>query len=295
MLKSNLTRSFLFIPVLSLLVLIPNVTALKGEPVHSWHVPVTETAALYGSAADSVMPATTAAAVTDSTELVKQDSIAFPQVTLNKQASKFVDSYIQREREALAIARRRSYSYFKLMDSILARYGLPLELKYLAVVESDLKTTAVSRVGAKGMWQLMPTTARELGLKVSKKNDERTHVYKSTVAAAKYLRDLYNEYGDWLLVLAAYNGGPGKVNYAIRKAGSRNFWALQNYLPAESRGHVKRFIGTHYFFEGKGSICTLTKKEAQAYKKSVEEFNTLQLARSEQKDSSAVITTAFAR
>jgi membrane-bound lytic murein transglycosylase D len=165
-------------------------------------------------------------------------------------------------------------------------------MKYLAVIESDLKTTAVSRVGAKGMWQLMPGTARDLGLKVTKKYDERTHAYKSTVAAAKYLRDLYAEYGDWLLVLAAYNGGPGKVNYAIRKSGSRNFWVLQHYLPAESRGHVKRFIGTHYYFEGKGSITTLTKAEANAYKKAVAEYAALQQAANTE---GATEATAFAR
>jgi membrane-bound lytic murein transglycosylase D len=100
----------------------------------------------------------------------------------------------------------------------------------------------------------MPTTAREIGLKINGKYDERTHFYKSTVAAAKYLKSLYGYFGDWLLVLAAYNSGPGTVFKAIHKSGTRNFWALQAFLPAESRGHVKRFIATHYFFEEQGSV-----------------------------------------
>jgi membrane-bound lytic murein transglycosylase D len=99
----------------------------------------------------------------------------------------------------------------------------------------------------------MPGTAHELGLKVNHRADDRTNYYKSTTAAAKYLRDLHREFGDWLLVLAAYNGGPRPVYRAIRKAHSRSFWVLQKYLPAESRGHVKKFIATAYYFEGKSA------------------------------------------
>ena len=108
----------------------------------------------------------------------------------------------------------------------------------------------------------MPGTARDYGLVVNAKRDERKDYYKSTHAAARYLTYLYNEFGDWLLVLAAYNGGPGYVYNAIKKSKSHNFWDLQNYLPTESRNHVKRFIGTHYILEGQGSITTLTKAEA---------------------------------
>ena len=108
----------------------------------------------------------------------------------------------------------------------------------------------------------MPATARVLGLKVTRKYDERTNYYKSTQAAAKYLRDLYKELGDWLLVIAAYNGGTANVYRAEHKSGSHDFWDLQYYLPAESRNHVKKFIGTHYIFEGQGGITTLTKEEA---------------------------------
>ncbi|HMG68170.1 MAG TPA: lytic transglycosylase domain-containing protein, partial [Chitinophagaceae bacterium] len=109
----------------------------------------------------------------------------------------------------------------------------------------------------------MPATAKKLGLKVGPYLDERTDYFKSTYAAARYLSDLFTIYGDWLLVIAAYNGGAGNVNYAMRKSGSRNFWELQYYLPEESRNHVKKFIATHYIMEGNGGITTVTKEEAK--------------------------------
>jgi membrane-bound lytic murein transglycosylase D len=118
----------------------------------------------------------------------------------------------------------------------------------------------------------MPGTARIFSLKVTAKHDERTHFYKSTVAAARYLHDLNILFDDWLLVLAAYNSGPGPVYAAIKKSGSRNFWKLQSFLPEETRGHVKKFIGTHYFFEGRGSVTTLTKDERNRYTKLMMSF-----------------------
>ncbi|RYF88761.1 MAG: lytic transglycosylase domain-containing protein [Chitinophagaceae bacterium] len=154
--------------------------------------------------------------------------------------------------------------HFNMMEGILSHYGLPVELKYLAFIESELKVQAKSWAGAGGPWQLMPVTARQLGLVVTKSKDERYDYKKSTNAASKYLIDLYKEFGDWLLVIAAYNGGPGNVYKAIsRSGGSRNFWKLQNHLPAESRTHVKKFIATHYIFEGSGGITTLTNAEAK--------------------------------
>ncbi|HWK05133.1 MAG TPA: lytic transglycosylase domain-containing protein [Puia sp.] len=183
---------------------------------------------------------------------------------LNKNVSQFVTNYIHDNRQELYTIRQRSRSPFAMIDSVFRRYKLPVQLKYLAVIESDLKATAVSRVGATGPWQLMPQTAQQLGLKVSQANDERKQYYKSTKAAALYLKDLYSEFGDWLLVLAAYNGGPGPVYRAIHKSGSRNFWNLQGYLPAESRVHVKKFIAAHYYFEGQGSVTTSTRTERLA-------------------------------
>ena len=184
---------------------------------------------------------------------------------LNPKAISFVQDYMESEGSRLEKMKDWGKPFFDKINSIFSNYDLPVELKYLAVIESDLKTSATSRVGAAGPWQFMPTTARELGLKVSRSKDERRDFTKSTTAAAKYLTNLYKVYGDWLLVIAAYNGGPGKVNTAIRKSGSRNFWDLQYHLPAESRNHVKKFIATHYIMEGDGGMTTLTKKEAEAF------------------------------
>jgi membrane-bound lytic murein transglycosylase D len=168
---------------------------------------------------------------------------------------KFVHAYIRNNDDCLLTVKHRSEGPFAIIDSVLNHYGLPLELKYLAVIESELKSTARSRVGAKGPWQLMPQTAHELGLKVNRRADERVNYYKSTRAAAKYLKDLHREFKDWLLVLAAYNGGPVPVYRAIHKSHSRNFWVLQRYLPRESRLHVKKFIATAYYFEGADSLA----------------------------------------
>ncbi|MBO9199050.1 MULTISPECIES: lytic transglycosylase domain-containing protein [Niastella] len=183
-------------------------------------------------------------------------------IRLNPRAIQFVQDYMVKNGDDLRKMKGWAKPYFTVIDGILQKYGLPSELKYLCVIESELKSTATSWAGAVGPWQLMPETARLLGLRVERGIDERKNYTKSTHAAAKYLRDLYREFGDWLLVIAAYNGGPANVYSAIKKSqGSRNFWKLQNYLPAETRMHVKKFIGTHYIFEGQGSVTTLTKAE----------------------------------
>jgi membrane-bound lytic murein transglycosylase D len=149
-----------------------------------------------------------------------------------------------------------------MMDLVLTQHGLPKELKYLAVIESGLRYNALSWAGAVGPWALMPATAKQYGLIVSRHNDERLDYYKSTHAAAALLTDLFAQYGDWLLVIAAYNGGPGNVNKAIKKSGgSKDFWILQYYLPNESMNHVKKFIATHYIMEGEGGVTTVTKEE----------------------------------
>jgi membrane-bound lytic murein transglycosylase D len=242
----------------------PAVFAVSNRPLPVIYV------SAYGG--DSTSQFTT---VTDSAAVLYITAKA-PEVPMNPAAAKFVADYIRKNTEVLQKVEQHSAGVFKIMEPILEQYDVPVELKYLAVVESDLKRTAVSRVGAAGPWQLMPTTARELGLKVSRKADERKQYYKSTTAAAKYLRDLYNAYGDWLLVIAAYNSGPVAVNKAIKRAGSRNFWKLQYFLPAETRGHVKRFIGTHYYFENGGSETTLTKAEFLAHTKAVAAFSAMQ-------------------
>ena len=195
-------------------------------------------------------------------DLFEQDTRAG--ILLNAKAVEFVEDYMEKNSDDLLSMKASCTPYFKTIEGILSQYSLPAELKYLAFIESQLKIKAKSWAGAVGPWQLMPVTARELGLTVTKTRDDRYDYKKSTHAAAKYLIDLYKEFGDWLLVIAAYNGGPGNVYSAIRKSGgSRNFWKLQNFLPAESRTHVKKFIGTHYIFEGAGGVTTLTNAEVK--------------------------------
>lgn len=185
-----------------------------------------------------------------------------PYITqLNPQAIPFVEDYIKKQGKELESMRGWADPYFRMMEGILESYGIPKEMKYLAVIESHLKPRLVSWAGAVGPWQFMPETGRRMGLTINRRYDERTNYYKSTYAAAKYLKELYSQLGDWLLVIAAYNGGPARVFNAIRKSGSSNFWDLQEYLPLESRNHVKKFIGTHYVFEGCGGMTTSTAEE----------------------------------
>ena len=185
--------------------------------------------------------------------------------TLNPKAISFVQDYMDSEGDRLVKMKGWGKPFFDKINDVFTIHSLPVELKYLAVIESDLKSSATSRVGAAGPWQFMPQTAKGLGLKVNRSVDERRDFVKSTHAAAKYLHELFDIYGDWLLVIAAYNGGPGNVNAAIRKSGSRNFWELQNYLPSESRKHVKKFIATHFIMEGSGGVTTSTKKENENF------------------------------
>ncbi len=181
---------------------------------------------------------------------------------LNPMAIGFVQNYIAKNGKGFQAMKDWGKPYFDMMDDILTQHGVPKEMKYLAVIESGLKYNAISWAGAVGPWAFMPAAAKEYGLKMSKHHDDRLDYYKSTHAAASLLTDLYAKYKDWLLVIAAYNGGPGNVNKAIKKSGgSKDFWALQYYLPNESMNHVKKFIATHYIFEGEGGITTVTKEE----------------------------------
>lgn len=180
---------------------------------------------------------------------------------LNPQAVSFVQDYMERHSKNLNSLKIWAKPYFDMMDDVLTRNGIPKQLKYLAVIESNLRASAISWVGAVGPWQFMPETGRRMGLLVNGYNDERRDYLKSTQAASRYLNQLYDLYRDWLLVVAAYNCGPGRVNSAILRAGSNDFWDLQYYLPAESRNHVKKFIATHYIMEGEGGITTVSKEQ----------------------------------
>jgi len=179
---------------------------------------------------------------------------------LNPQAVSFVQEYIRKQGKELDRMKSWGKPYFDLYDNILALYGIPKEMKYLSVIESHLQPGLVSWAGAVGPWQLMDYEAKRFGLRVGA-NDDRMDFYKSTHVAAKLMKELYAEFGDWLLVVAAYNGGAGRVRQCIRKSGSRDFWVLQYYLKEETRTHVKKFIATHYVFEGSGGWTTLTADE----------------------------------
>ncbi|MEX6686083.1 lytic transglycosylase domain-containing protein [Danxiaibacter flavus] len=185
---------------------------------------------------------------------------------VNPKAISFVEEYIKRNEEELEKMKSWGKPYFDLYDRVLAQNHLPVELKYLSVIESHLRSGLISGAGAVGPWQLMRDEAKRYNLKVAGKVDERKDFALSTAAAAKLLKSLYAEFGDWLLVIAAYNCGVGRLKQAIKKADSKDFWELQSYLPLETRNHVKKFIATHYIFEGGGGWTTMTAKETEAHK-----------------------------
>ena len=168
-------------------------------------------------------------------------------LTYNAHVRSFIDLYANRLRQQTSRMLGLSYVYFPMFEEYLSRYNLPLELKYLAMVESALNPTAGSKAGAKGLWQFMRGTGAEYGLKVTSLIDDRFDPEKETEAACQYLQSLYDRYGDWFLVLAAYNSGPGTVNKAIIRArGVKSYWAIWPYLPAETRGYVPAFIAVTY-------------------------------------------------
>ena len=160
---------------------------------------------------------------------------------------KFIDQYAVRLRQKVAFMLSANNFYMPIFEEALDLYNLPLELKYLPVIESALNPMARSRQGAVGLWQFMLRTGKAYGLQVTTLVDERRDPVKSTRAAARYLKDLYEIYHDWNLVLAAYNCGPGTINKAIRRAGgAKDFWSLYNFLPKETRGYVPAFIAANY-------------------------------------------------
>jgi membrane-bound lytic murein transglycosylase D len=165
----------------------------------------------------------------------------------NDQVRQFIDLYAYKKRELTERILGLSQIYFPLFEEQLDKYNLPLELKYLAVIESALNPIANSRAGAKGLWQFMYSTGKVYGLHVTSYVDDRFDPYKSTIAACEHLKDLYDIYGNWSLALAAYNSGAGNVNKAIRRAGGlKNFWLIYPYLPRETRSYVPAFIAASY-------------------------------------------------
>jgi membrane-bound lytic murein transglycosylase D len=187
---------------------------------------------------------------------------------LNPRAVSFVEEYVRNNGAELEKMKTWGKPYFEMYDNVLTSYGVPKEMKYLSVIESHLVSGLVSWAGAVGPWQIMPDEAKRFGLHVGS-GDERKDFKKSTAVAAQLMKELYDQFGDWLLVVAAYNAGPGGVRKAIRKAGSRDFWDLQYFLPEETRNHVKKFIGTHYAMEGSGGWTTMTAAETAVQKSNI--------------------------
>lgn len=165
----------------------------------------------------------------------------------NEIVRKFIDMYTGRLRNQVAFMLSACNFYMPIFEEALDTYGLPLELKYLPIIESALNPSAVSRAGASGLWQFMLNTGKIYGLESNSLVDERRDPIKATWAAARYLKDMYAIYQDWNLVIAAYNCGPGTINKAIRRAGGKtDYWEIYNYLPKETRGYVPAFIAANY-------------------------------------------------
>lgn len=171
-------------------------------------------------------------------------------IEYNPQLEQIIKTYLKRRKPAFSNLMEKARYYFPMFEEQLDKYDIPLEMKYLAIVESALKPRARSRVGATGLWQFMYQTGKQFNLNVSSYVDERSDPFRATEAACKYLSSLYKIFGDWDLALAAYNSGPGNVNKAIRRSGgSKNYWNIRHNLPRETAGYVPAFYATLYIFE----------------------------------------------
>ena len=183
------------------------------------------------------------------------------EMAYNEVVQKFIDRYSGRLRHSISYMLGASNFYMPIFEEALEAYQLPLELKYLPIIESALNPKAVSRVGATGLWQFMLTTGKQYGLQVNSLVDERRDPVKASYAAARYLKDLYKVFGDWNLVIAAYNCGPENINKAVHRAnGEKDYWQIYPYLPKETRGYVPAFIAANYImtYYSLHNICPMT-------------------------------------
>jgi membrane-bound lytic murein transglycosylase D len=179
--------------------------------------------------------------------LAKLDAVSPFDLVYNEHVKAFITMYTMRKRESVSRMMGVSQLYYPMFEEVLDKYNIPLELKHLAVIESALIPYARSRAGATGLWQFMYPTARMYGLNVTSYIDQRCDPYKATVAAAEYLKALYDMFGDWQMVLAAYNAGPGTISKAIRRSGGKKtYWEIRPFLPFETQGYVPAFIAANY-------------------------------------------------
>ncbi|MBN4082835.1 LysM peptidoglycan-binding domain-containing protein [bacterium AH-315-A23] len=205
------------------------------------------------------------------TELLKErlkllDSKTPFHIEYNKSLEQVIKTYLKRRKSSFSNLMEKARYYFPMFEEQLDKYDIPLEVKYLAIVESALKPRARSRVGATGLWQFMYQTGKQFDLNVSSYVDERSDPYRATEAACKYLASLYKIFGDWDLALAAYNSGPGNVSKAIRRSGgSKNYWNIRHNLPRETAGYVPAFYATMYIFEYANEHNIKAKESAITY------------------------------
>ena len=183
------------------------------------------------------------------------------EMVYNDVVQKFIDRYSGRLRHSISYMLGASNFYIPIFEEALEAYQLPLELKYLPIIESALNPNAISRAGAGGLWQFMIGTGKQYGLQVNSLVDERRDPVKASYAAARYLGDLYKIFGDWNLVIAAYNCGPENINKAIRRSnGEKDYWQIYPYLPKETRGYVPAFIAANYImtYYSLHNICPMS-------------------------------------
>ncbi|MDR2813133.1 MAG: LysM peptidoglycan-binding domain-containing protein [Prevotellaceae bacterium] len=260
-------RFFLALPFLMILFL-PSLRAITKVYERAPHTVAVDDSNIAGEVAGEVDEDTVATVQSDemaaATELIADEPM-LPAVTsdsvyiarlkrlhsvidlpFNSIVRRYIQLYTEDKRDKAENILGLSEYYFPIFEQILDQYGIPLELRYLAVIESALNPQIVSRVGATGLWQFMYSTGRLYGLNVTSTMDDRCDPIKATHAAAQHLRDLYNTFGDWTLAIAAYNCGTGNVKKAIRRSGQHDFWGIYHYLPRETRGYVPAFIGAAY-------------------------------------------------
>jgi membrane-bound lytic murein transglycosylase D len=261
-----MTRFFLALPFL-MLASLPNLYAITRAYGRAPHTVAVEDNAIIGDMADDLDADTTAIQSDEmaaATELIADepmlpaetsDSVYIARLRrlhsvidlpFNSIVRRYIQLYTADKRDMAENILGLSEYYFPIFEQILDQYGIPLELRYLTVVESALNPRIVSWAGATGLWQFIYSTGKLYGLNVTSTVDDRCDPIKATHAAARYLRDLYNTFNDWTLAIAAYNCGAGSVNKAIRRSGRHDFWGIYHYLPRETRGYVPAFIGATY-------------------------------------------------